>query len=40
MEKEGLNLKGLVKGNKGTTNGLGDATTLVLNAFTSSSSNL
>ena len=40
MEKERLNKKGLVKGNKGTTNRLEDTTTLILNTFASSSSNL
>jgi len=37
--KEGLNINGLAEGNRGTTNGPKDTTTLVLNAFASSSSN-
>ena len=35
-EKEGLNIKGLIKGNRGTTNRLKDATTLIFNTFASS----
>ena len=35
MEKKGLNSKGPAKGNRGTTNGSGDATTLILNTFVS-----
>ena len=32
-EREGLNKKGSAKGNRGITDGLGDTTTLVFNAF-------
>ena len=39
-EKKGLNIKRLVKSNRGTTNRSRDATTLVLNAFDFSSFNL
>ena len=39
MGEGGVNINRLAEGNRGTTNRLGDATILVLNAFASSSFN-